>query len=200
MRRLHGTAIWTAGLSAATATGCFVAFVFGAIPRSQALFAAELAVATGVAALLVSVAVDYLLTLRQPRTGLSLLGAGGKPSAVDCSACLHKRREVLDVRLEIDEPRVCSQYMIRCTCWSFCGEAKSERSVVEAERCITTGTSPAAQALVRMRNLLSEAKVPPLVHRNGIENCPFRFKSPYARRAPADGVTPGSFESGTATG
>src|SRR5690349_10109447 len=96
MHCLHCVAIWTAAFAAATATGCFVASLLGAVGRMQALLTAELAVATGVAALLVSVSVDYLLARRQSRIGSAKLGEGGAPPAPDHDACLHKRREVLD--------------------------------------------------------------------------------------------------------
>ena len=116
-----------------------------------------------------------LLTRRQPRIKLALWGAPGNLPAGDCVACLHKRREVLDQRLNIDEPRLCSQYMIPCTSWSFCAGSEGKSSVGE-------GTSPAAQKLIRVRNILSEAKGLPVVHRNGMDSCPFRFASPYALR------------------
>jgi hypothetical protein len=198
MRTRHSIALGTAALSAATATGCTVALLSGANPRSHVLIAAEAVATIGVVSLLVGMLVAYLLTRRQSRLKPALQGAHDRLPADDCAACLHKRREVLDERLNIDEPRLCSQYMIRCTCWSFCAGSEGQSSIAEAERCVAESASPAAQELIRMRNRLVQAKVLPLLHRNGMDNCPFRFTSPYARSAPADDLAPDSPESGTA--
>ena len=192
MRYLHSTATWTAALSAATGTGCIVALLFGANPRSYLLIAAEAAAMIGVVSVLVSVFVHYLLARRQPPIKLSLWGAPGNQPAGDGVACIRKRREVLDERLNIDEPRLCSQYMIPCTAWSFCAGSEVKSSGWE-------GTSPAAQKLIRVCNLLSEPKGLPVVHRNGMDRCPFRFASPLARAVPADGVAPNSSDFGMAT-
>jgi len=128
MRYLHSTATWTAALSAATGTGCIVALLFGANPRSYLLIAAEAAAMIGVVSVLVSVFVHYLLARRQPPIKLSLWGAPGNQPAGDGVACIRKRREVLDERLNIDEPRLCSQYMIPCTAWSFCAASEVKSS------------------------------------------------------------------------
>jgi len=192
MRYLHSTATWTAALSAAMGTGCIVALLSVTNPRSYYLIAAEAAATIGVVLLLVSVFVLYLLKWRQPRIKLSLWGSPGNQPAGDGVACIRKRREVLDERLNIDEPRLCSQYMIPCTAWSFCAGSEVKSFVGE-------GTSPSAQKLTRVRNLLSEAKDLPVVHRNGMDRCPFRFASPLARTVSADGVAPNSSDSGTAT-
>lgn len=192
MRYLHSTATWTATLSAATGTGCIVALLSGVNPRSYFLIAAEAAATIGLVSLLVSVFVLYLLTRRQPRIKLSLWGAlGNQPTGVGV-ACIRKRREVLDERLNIDEPRLCSQYMIPCTAWSFCAGSEVKSFVWE-------GTSPAAQKRNRVCSLLSEAKGLPVVHRNGKDRCPFRFASPLARSVPTNRVAPQSSDSGTAT-
>jgi hypothetical protein len=173
MRYRHRIAILTAALSAAIATGCIAAFLSGANPRSHVLIGAEVAATIGVVSLLVSVLVAYLLMRRQPRIKLTQRSAPDKLPASDCIACLDKRREVLDQRLNIDEPRLCSQYMIVCTSWSFCAGSDGQSSAGE-------DTTPAAPELIRERNLLSQAKGLPVVHRNGMYNCPFRFASPYA--------------------
>ncbi len=204
MRTRHSIALGTAALSAAAATGSVVAVLSGASSRSHVLIATEAVATIGVVSLLVGMLAAHLLTRRQSRLKPALRGAPGNPPADDCAACLHKRREVLDERLNIDEPRLCSQYMIRCTCWSFCAgsedqRSEGQRSIAGAERCLAESTSPAAQELIRMRNRLVQANVLPLVHRNGMDNCPFRFTSPYARSAPADGLAPDSSASGTAT-
>ena len=47
--------------------------------------------------------------------------------AADCDgsvASWRQRREVLQRRLDIDEPRYCTRSRVSCTCWSFCGGAE----------------------------------------------------------------------------
>ena len=190
MRELHRTATWTAALSAATGTGCIVAFFSGANPRTYVLIAAEAAATIGVLSLLLSVLVVYLLT--RARSGTNPAVRSSPACQADGAACSHKRREVLDERLKIDEPRQCSQHIIPCTCWSLCAGSEGERSVGE-------GTSPAARKPIGVRNVLFEAKELPAVHRNGMDNCPFRFASPLARSVSPDGVAPNSSDYGKAT-
>jgi hypothetical protein len=183
MRKSHNIATWTALLSIVTATGCIVAFPPGANPQSHVLIGAEAAATIGVVSLLLSVLVACFPALRRSGINLALWGSRGDQQAGDGVACLRKRREVLNQRLNIDEPRLCSQYMIPCTSWSFCGGSKDKSSAGE-------GTSPAAPELVHVRNLPSEAKGLPVVHRNGMDNCPFRFASLCAGSASADCVAP----------
>ena len=192
MRYLLSIAIWTAALCAATAAERIIAFLSGANPQSQSLIAAEAAATIGVVSLLLSVLVLYALARRQPRLKLAPWGADGDLPAGDWVARLHKRREVLDERLNIDAARLCSEHMVACTCWSFCAGSKGKGAVGE-------DTSPAAEKIIRVRDLLPQTQALPLVHRNGMDSCPFRFASPYAHRAPAAGVALNSFESGTAT-
>lgn len=108
LRYLHRIAIWAAAFSVATAIANIVAYVFAANPRSPLLTAAEVAAAIAVASVLVSAIVDYLLARRLPWIDLPPWAAAGKPPARDCSGCLQKRREVLNERLNIDDPRLCS--------------------------------------------------------------------------------------------
>lgn len=34
---------------------------------------------------------------------------------------INHRRKILELRLQIDKPRICSKRGFACTCWSFCG-------------------------------------------------------------------------------
>ena len=188
IRYLHSIANWTAAVCATLGIACVFAYTSAANSRSYVLIAAEAAATIGVAALLVSVLVVYLLIRRQSTIIAASSSTPGDRSAGDCVACGHERREVLNDRLDIDEPRVCSQYMIACTCWSFCAGSKHENAPC-AE------TLAAAGRTVPMRNLLSKVNGLPVVRRNGMDNCPFRFASPFARLGRADGDVPNSFES-----
>jgi hypothetical protein len=185
MRYPHCTATWTAALSAAIGTGCIVTFLYGENPRSLVRIAAEAAAAIGVVSLLVGLLVVYFLTWMNLAFRSSPAGQG------DGAACLHRRREVLNERLNIDEPRLCSQYMIPCTCWSLCGGSGDED-------CVSGAMSPGARELLRIRSPRSDANELRVVHRNGMDSCPFRFGSPHARSVSPDGVAPSSSDLGMA--
>jgi hypothetical protein len=185
MRYPHGNATWMVALSAATVTVCIVAFLAGENSRSLVLIAAEAAATIGVVSLLVSVLVDNFLERLNLALRRSPAGQGAD------AACLRRRRDVLDERLDVDEPRLCSQYMISCTCWSFCGGSGNEI-------CASGAMSPEARKPFRIRSPRSEANDLRVVHRNGMDSCPFRFGSPFARSVSLDGVPPNSFDSGMA--
>ena len=191
MRYLRRTATWTSVLFAMTVTGCILTFLSEANPRSDVLVAVEAAATIGVISLLVSALVVFFLTLRRPGINQVIPGSPGDQLAEDDAASLRKRREVLDGRLNIDEPRHCSQFMIPCTCWSFCAGSEGKNPVWE-------GTSPAVQKSIRVRKLLSEATDMQVVYRNGADSCPFRFASPLARSVSANGVASNSSDFGTA--
>lgn len=84
-------------------------------------------------------------------------------------ASMRKRREVLDARLAIDEPHLCSQYLIVCTCWCFC-ESKARHSARD------------------FASFKSEAM--PVVYRSGMDSCPFRFAGHASPPVPVDGTAP----------
>ena len=188
MRYLFSIAIWTASLSAATATARIVAFLSGVDPLAQILRVAEGAALAGLALLLAAFAVR-LLTRRRLKP--APWGTPGHLPAADWVSCFHQRREVLDQRLKIDEPHLCSQHLIACTCWSFCAGSN-------ANAAAAGDTAPASECIIRVRKLLPQTRALPLVHRIGMDSCPFRFASPFSRRAPAYAVVLNSIESGAA--
>jgi hypothetical protein len=160
---------WTAVLSAATAAGCVLAHLCGVSPRSFMLLAAEAAAATGVVSLLLSAPCAWLLQRMRAGIRQAVSGAGrGAQTPVDYAACLQHRREVLDARLAIDEPHLCSQYAIACTCWSFCASTKRQAAGGEHK-------SQLLQTINFVRKLPVEAQGLPIVHRSGMAGCQFRF-------------------------
>ena len=180
MRYLHSIANWTAALCAASGVACIFAYMSVTGSRTYALIAAEAAATIGVVSLLVSVLTVYLLMRRQSAV-ISVPGrASGERWHSESTARDRARREVLSGRLDIDEPQVCSQYMITCTCWSFCAGSDGE-----TPPCVEPLS--AAKKAVPMRNLLSKVNGLPVVRRNGKDSCPFRFTSPFARLGRADG-------------
>ena len=57
-------------------------------------------------------------------------------------AKIQHRREMIERRLEIDEPRFCSRRGISCNCWTFCGEDPA----VRAEHSATASSSHASSS------------------------------------------------------
>jgi len=171
MRTLRRIESWIAAFSAAAATGCIVALLFGANPRSYVLLAIEAAATLGVAGLLFSVLVSRLLELWRTRNKLTLWISAGVQEAGDRFASLRKRLEVLESRLDVDEPHLCSQYSLACTCWSFCGGLPRNKALLEAPVL-----APVRMPL-RAGQALSEVRFLPVVHRKGMDSCPFRFES-----------------------
>jgi len=173
MRKLRRIESWTAALSAAAATGCIIALLLGANPRSHVLLAIEAAAAIGVAALLLGALLSRLLQLRRPAFNLPLWISAGVEEAGDYFMSLRKRLEVLDQRLDIDEPHLCSQYSLECTCWSFCGGITRNKALLEAP------VLAAVRTPLRAGQSLAEVRFVPVVHRSGMSTCPFRYESPY---------------------
>jgi hypothetical protein len=174
MGHLQRTAIWTAALSALSGTGFVAAFLSGKDTQTYLLMAAAVAATISVAALLCSVLVVCLVTTRRFEAHLM------QPDSRDArliedgteSASLHTRREILNGRLHVDKPHVCSQHMVPCTCWSYCGRLPDQDAVLD-------GASRSPEEPVRVRCELSKPQgVPlPVVHRNGMDDCPLRYAS-----------------------
>ena len=180
MRKLRRIESWTAALSAAAATGCIGALLLGVNPRSHVLMAAAAAATIGVAGLLVSLLLSRLQALRRAGFNLPLWLSAGVEEAGDHFASLRKRLEVLDQRLNIDESHLCSQYRLACTCWSFCGGTPHKNGLLEGAVLAPVRTPHRAdQPLPQVRFL-------PVVHRSGMDNCPFRFESSCAPSACAE--------------
>ena len=170
MRKLRRIETLTAALCAVTAAGSIVAILCGVNPRSYVLIAAETTAVMGVLSLLSSVLAVEFLARRRAARDLGMWVSSDQPRSVDCAACLSKRREVLDRRLNVDAPHLCSQYGVACTCWSFCASAKDT-----SKRSDEAGASSPAQTPGLTRKLPPEVRGLPVVHRNGMDNCHFRF-------------------------
>jgi len=192
MLRRQQLEIWTAGLSAATAMGCVVAPLGGVSPRSYLLFTAETAAAISVASLLLGVLLAWFVRRRQAGIKRTMPSPDRKVQQhVDPAGCMRKRREVLDQRLAVDDPRLCSQYTIACTCWSFCADSASRRAVGNSD-------SSAVPAIDLERIPQAQGKGLPIVQRSGMDNCPFRFAAHIAGSVRADRVKLKSSDTGTA--
>lgn len=173
IRGLQTTALWTAGLWALAGAGFMAAFLSSRNPQPYILTAAAIAATIGLVSLLIGVVIVHVLAGRRFEWGMHLAQPGlpGNESAEDEAARFEKRLQVLDKRLNIDEPRLCSQYMIACTCWSFCVGSPDRNAVSGA-------TSPATQELRRVQELVAAQNGLPIVCRSGRDSCPFRFASP----------------------
>jgi hypothetical protein len=190
MRYLRHNPGWFAPLSVATGTAFIIALLYATYPRSYAI-AVETALTIAVVSLSVGALVIYF-AMRRLEIALASPGSPGDRPAADSAACSSARCGILDERLKIDEAHLCSQYMIPCTCWSFCAGSG-------AKRRDGAGTSPADQKVIRILPLSPEAKDLPLVYRRGMVNCPFRFASPLARPESPDGAAQNSDQSGSGT-
>jgi len=181
MRGLHTSAIWTAGLSALTGTGFVAAFLSSRNPQPYLLTVAAIAATIGLVSLLISVVMVDVLAGRQFKSEVHLAQAGlpGNESARGEAAHFQERLQVLNKRLDIDEPRLCSQYLIPCTCWSFCAVSPNRDS-------IPCGPLRPAQELRLVEGPVAEQNGLPIVCRTGKDNCPFRFASSAARTELAD--------------
>jgi len=172
---------WTAGLSAAIAAGCVLALLRGVSPRSTLLLTAEAAAAIGVVSLLLSLLLAWFLRRRKgieptpPRPDRSLR------QPVDLAASMRRRRQVLEQRLAIDAPHLCSQYQIACTCWSFCAGAVRPGA--------GEGALP-AHAVDPMQDRSAQARGMDVVQRSGMDSCPIRFAAEFADPAQADQAKP----------
>jgi hypothetical protein len=59
-------------------------------------------------------------------------------------------------------------------------------------------SSPAARKPACMQNPRPQTNDLRVVHRNGVDSCPFRFESPLSRTVTLDGATPNFSDYGTA--
>lgn len=76
------------------------------------------------------------------------------------------RRELLDKRLQIDKPRLCSKRNFLCTCWSFCGGDPDLNSTQDA-------TGHASQKSVQISDDEAEINQPSTIDRSKVTDCPF---------------------------
>ena len=129
-------------------------------PDGQLLLGAAVAATASVAAIVGSVALTMVESWRRrppadPHTTSVLRSDRGQPNR---NASLHwqTRQAALAKRLDIDEPRLCTQAQAPCTCWSLCG-----------------GESPGHFAIVPPADASSCAGpiLMPVVHRHGRVGC-----------------------------
>lgn len=172
MSHLQRISVCTAAFSALSGTGLIAIFLSSQNVQASVLMAAAAAAAIGVASLLLSVLAIYLVTTRRFETNLPRPGSPGARWVEDGTgaAALHQRREVLDGRLHVDEPYICSQHMVPCTCWSFCGRLP-DQDFIRPTRAQCELSKPGGKPL-------------PVVHRSGRDDCPFRYASPAFSPAP----------------
>lgn len=173
MSHLQRISVWTAAISALCGTGFIAVFLSSQNAQTSVLMAAAAAVTISVASVLFSVLAIYLVTRRRFETNLPQRGSPSARWAEDgtVAAGLHKRWEVLMGRLHVDEPHICSQHMVPCTCWSFCGRLP-DQDFIKPIRTQCELMKPRGTPL-------------PVVYRNGIDDCPFRYAAPAISPMPA---------------
>ena len=165
MDRAHRASIWTAALTALCGTLFICAFFLSIEPRIVILESAEVAASIGAAALVLSVVFVCRLARR------SSPGNGDRESNAELES-LRNRQQVITRRLDIDDPRTCARYLIRCTCWSLCSGTSQP-----ASRCSDVPARPGERAATSA----GEPECPGMSSAspcaNVSEDCPFRFES-----------------------
>ena len=163
--RLQTTALSAAVFFALWGTALVVVFVTGSSPQpySYSLTAASVAAVLSVASLLLSV----FALCRSAGKSLQALTWQAQDSSpggeLASEASMRIRTVVLNERLDIDPPKLCSQYAVACTCWSLCGAGPEKEDGV---------AQPAGAAIS-------------IVHRSGRNDCPFRFAAAAAKQRPS---------------
>ena len=138
MRYPEKIAMGIALFSALCGTAFIAVSVFGRGPHESLMTEGAVAAAMSVLSLLVSVL---------------LVNPLSKPPG--------RRRELLQTRLHIDPPRVCSQHAVACTCWSLCGGPPESLPPLGEDGSGRQSSSEAGRVLS--------------VRRRGADDCPFRF-------------------------
>ena len=82
------------------------------------------------------------------------------------------RREVLNQRFQIDEPRLCSKREMPCTCWSFCG---GDPDLNADPNTVKSPVNIVPLKHISMLGVKAEFEVDslPVVDRSHITDCPF---------------------------
>jgi hypothetical protein len=161
--RLQTVALSAAVFFALWGTALVAVFVTDSSPHqySYSLTGASVAAMLSVASLVLS-----LFTLcRAAEKNLQVLtrrAQDSSPERQGAGEASMLRSVVLNERLDIDPPHLCSQYAVACTCWSLCGAGPEKDGVAR----------PADAAM-------------PIVHRSGKNDCPLRFAAAAARQARA---------------
>ena len=130
----------------------------------EMLSAASMAILTAVCLLTAGVAIDALI-LARARTRVRSSEQHRDvvaPSGLD-ETSIDARQQVLDQRLDIDEPRLCTQAKKPCTMWSLCGSEAA------------TGAGAAQPIVLLRRSEMPQAKdgALPAIMRSNVLGCPY---------------------------
>ncbi len=157
MRHIQQATLWLAALCATVGTACIVAFLVQQRPDAYLLFDAAIAATASVAALIASVAMVCVESMRREAPSARRVNPPPPDPIVPAeSTQFRERQDVLAERLDIDELRFCTQAKLPCTCWSFCG-GDASAGTVQVQLHGRAGPAP----LVAM----------PVVPRSGISGC-----------------------------
>ena len=159
---------WIAALSALVGTALVLILLYSAKNQTYLLTGMESTALIGMAALILNVLLDLIKRDHQLHAIQTNSPASRQAMVESEEASIALRRKVIDERLQIDDPRLCSEKKIFCTCWSFCGGdtgLDSTPATVEFRSRSATNT-PAIQPKP------DEDSVP-TVERGKITDCPF---------------------------
>ena len=122
MVHVQKATLWLAAIFACIGTACIAVYLTIRKPEGYLLLGAAIAAAFSAVSLFVGVIFVCIESARHKR--LAVQRVVPSPEPVSNSAVaeqIKQRQQVLGERLNIDEPRFCSQAKAPCTAWSFCG-------------------------------------------------------------------------------
>jgi hypothetical protein len=166
-RTAQQAALGLAGLCAALGIAFVVVFLHRRWPDAHLLFGAAVSATASVAALVGSAVftlIEWLQRRAPASPRVSVRRSDRSEPVGDASLQWQMRQSVVAERLNIDEPRLCTQAQAPCTCWSLCGgESPGHFAIVQS----ADGSSAGGPILM------------PVVHRQGRVGC---HLTPPARR------------------
>jgi hypothetical protein len=168
--RIQKTLRWTATLFGLFGITFFIAVLI--IPEKTFLYlleATECAISVSIIALLIEVLVKKLGV--EQSFGDMLLAPDLSDDQTEYSPVSEEfahRQALLNQRLQIDEPRICSKRNIPCTCWSFCGGDPDMKFDSRKDETVP----------LNFLNTSNEKSEPneeslPIIDRSKVTDCPF---------------------------
>lgn len=159
--RARNATLWIAAISAVVGTGLVLIFLYSTEKPSYLLDGMEFTAVASILALVLNIVLILMDREQQlqpvPSKTDALAGQPMEKKNDETTAI--KRRQVLDERLQIDEPRLCSKNRV-CTCWSFCGGDSVPLTVQYTSQGIALPSDAVPTSI-------------PTVDRSKVTNCPF---------------------------
>lgn len=163
MIRTQNAFLWIAALCALTGTILVLSFLDATENQAYLLDGMEVAALMSMAALTVNLALNLI-----ERDEELYADAAAPAEESGDAAAASLRRDEIDKRLQIDEPRLCLEKKMFCTWWSFCGGDSGLGSVPSTPEFRSRSTSGPADP----QAIPGEDSIP-TVDRGNVTDCPF---------------------------